>query len=170
MKGGLLRQRIGKAVLVALIVLCIVGCDQTTKRIAETRWNDGTYRILLDGLLVIRYVENDGAFLGMGSALPKPLRTVALTVLPVLALAFLIPAFLRGKGPQGALVIGWALVAGGGVGNLIDRVARDGLVRDFLNFGIGSLRTGILNVADLAITAGCLLIAFQALRRRRGAA
>jgi signal peptidase II len=50
-----------------------------------------------------------------------------------------------------------ALVIGGGIGNLIDRV-RFGYVIDFFNLGIGNLRTGIFNVADMAITAGFLIM------------
>ena len=50
------------------------------------------------------------------------------------------------------------LILAGGVGNLIDRVRLDGIVIDFLNLGIGGVRTGIFNVADIAITAGFLLL------------
>jgi len=42
----------------------------------------------------------------------------------------------------------------GGIGNLIDRLFHNGLVIDFLNVGIGPIRTGIFNVADMAIMAG----------------
>jgi signal peptidase II len=51
-----------------------------------------------------------------------------------------------------------ALVAGGGISNLIDRLLNDGRVTDFLNVGIGALRTGIFNVADMAILLGALLL------------
>jgi len=54
-----------------------------------------------------------------------------------------------------------ALVAGGGLSNLIDRLVYDGRVTDFLNVGIGSLRTGIFNLADTAILAGALLLIFK---------
>jgi hypothetical protein len=46
------------------------------------------------------------------------------------------------------------LLLAGGIGNLIDRMFHDGLVIDFLNVGIGPVRTGIFNVADMAIMAG----------------
>src|SRR5687768_7175296 len=55
---------------------------------------------------------------------------------------------------------GLALMVGGGLGNLIDRLINDGRVVDFLNVGIGPLRTGIFNVADLAITAGAVALLF----------
>jgi signal peptidase II len=55
-------------------------------------------------------------------------------------------------------VVALALVAGGGISNLIDRLLYDGRVTDFLNVGIGGVRTGIFNVADMAIMAGALLL------------
>ena len=55
--------------------------------------------------------------------------------------------------------VSYALLVSGGIGNLIDRVFRDGLVVDFMNLGIGStLRTGIFNVADMAIMAGIFML------------
>ena len=53
--------------------------------------------------------------------------------------------------------IAWALVFAGGIGNLIDRM-RINAVIDFLNLGIGPVRTGIFNVADMAITAGFVML------------
>ena len=59
-----------------------------------------------------------------------------------------------------------AAIVGGGIGNLVDRVQL-GAVRDFLNVGIGSLRTGIFNLADMAITfGGIALIVLPFIRRR----
>jgi signal peptidase II len=48
------------------------------------------------------------------------------------------------------------LVLAGGVGNQLDRVLQAGLVTDFINLGVGPLRTGIFNVADVAITCGAI--------------
>jgi signal peptidase II len=50
-----------------------------------------------------------------------------------------------------------ALVIGGGLGNVLDRLFYDGAVLDFLNIGIDGLRTGVFNVADMAIIAGTLV-------------
>jgi signal peptidase II len=52
-----------------------------------------------------------------------------------------------------------SLVCAGGIGNLIDRFSW-GYVRDFLNVGLGPIRTGIFNVADAAMMAGCFLVLF----------
>ncbi len=65
------------------------------------------------------------------------------------------------------MVVAWSLVLSGGLGNLVDRIINDGRVIDFMNIGIGSLRTGIFNVADVCITVGVVLLVFQALQRSR---
>jgi signal peptidase II len=53
------------------------------------------------------------------------------------------------------------LVIGGGMSNFIDRLLYGGYVVDFLNVGIGSVRTGIFNVADVFIVTGVLLLVFS---------
>jgi signal peptidase II len=58
-----------------------------------------------------------------------------------------------------------ALVAGGGIGNLIDRLAYNGAVIDFLNVGIGGLRTAIFNVADVAVFLGAAMLIIRVLGR-----
>jgi signal peptidase II len=58
-----------------------------------------------------------------------------------------------------------SLICGGGCGNLIDRIAHGGYVIDFLNVGVGGLRTGIFNIADMAIMAGALLMVLPSAKR-----
>ena len=63
----------------------------------------------------------------------------------------------------------FAFICAGGLSNLIDRVAYDGRVVDFLNVGIGALRTGIFNIADMGITFGALLMLLESFRSSRSA-
>jgi len=51
------------------------------------------------------------------------------------------------------------------VGNLIDRVIYGGAVVDFVSVGLGGLRTGIFNLADVAITTGVVLVAIRGWRK-----
>ena len=60
--------------------------------------------------------------------------------------------------------MGLVLFVAGGSSNWIDRVLH-GRVVDFLNLGVGPIRTGVFNVADVAIVAGAGLVALAALRR-----
>lgn len=66
-----------------------------------------------------------------------------------------------------AQVIGLLLVASGGLGNLLDRLFNQGAAIDFLNLGIGPLRTGIFNVADVLIIAGASTVMLFSLRDQR---
>jgi len=49
-----------------------------------------------------------------------------------------------------------AFLLAGGIGNQIDGVTNDGLVTDFMNLGIGTIRTGVFNIADIGITFGAI--------------
>ncbi|HVO95813.1 MAG TPA: signal peptidase II, partial [Terriglobales bacterium] len=113
----------------------------------------------------LQYAENSGAFLSLGSSLPESLRHLIFTILVGIFLSGLLSYVLLSRGLAIRHVIYLSLVCGGGLSNLIDRIAYDGHVVDFLNIGVGPLRTGIFNVADMAITAGALLLAFDSFRR-----
>jgi signal peptidase II len=63
------------------------------------------------------------------------------------------------------LLVALSLFLGGGLGNLIDRIFNDGRVVDFVNIGIGSLRTGVFNVADVALMTGLAIIVLFSFRR-----
>ena len=115
----------------------------------------------LGDTLRIQYAENPGAFLGAGGGLPAQQRFWLLVVVNAVVL-IAIPAVLVARSDFGLRqMIAVSLLLAGGIGNLIDRVFHDGLVIDFLNVGIGPLRTGIFNVADMAIMAGFALLLLQ---------
>jgi signal peptidase II len=121
---------------------------------------------LLGGVLVMRYVENQGAFLSLGAWLPRPVRQAVFIIFPLAVLAGMVVYAVKKKDIRLMPAAGFAFVAGGGIGNLLDRIAHDGRVGDFLNIGIGGVRTGIFNAADLAIMFGCLLLLMDAVRAR----
>lgn len=112
----------------------------------------------LSGIIRLQYAENPGAFLGFGDAIPKTLRfwifTVAVSV--ILLAGFIAP--IKTKKLSFPMMIAATCIVGGGAGNVIDRISIDGHVVDFLNVGIGPVRTGIFNVADMAITFGALAL------------
>ena len=67
--------------------------------------------------------------------------------------------------PWGTLV-GLSLIVGGGAGNLVDRLLRQGRVGDFIMVGVGTVRTGIFNCADMAVLAGLSHPAFQSVHEK----
>ncbi len=144
-------------VTAVLVMVAVVALDQASKALARGLLEEGRRISFLGDVFRLELARNAGAFLGLGAALPAGLRGAILTwgVL-ILALGAAWVALAR-PGHLGT-AIGAALVAGGGFGNLWDRFAADGLVTDFMNLGVGRLRTGIFNVADLAIVAGVALL------------
>jgi signal peptidase II len=147
--------------LVSLVMAGTVGCDQATKQLAISQLRDEPAQSFLGGILRLSFAENPGAFLGLGGSLSRPVQFWLLTGgVGLLLLSMLV--YLMTSRRLGRLhVVAIALIVGGGVSNWIDRLMNDGRVVDFMNLGIGSLRTGIFNVADVAIMfgGGLLLLA-----------
>lgn len=160
------RRRMVVVSIMVVIIFLIVGCDQGTKTLARSYLGEGNVVSLLGGVLVMRYVENQGAFLSLGEWLPQVVRRTVFIAIPLAILAGMVAYVGRRKDVPGVFAAGLSLVAGGGLGNLLDRVVHDGRVADFLNLGIGGVRTGIFNLADLCIMVGCLLLVFDAARKR----
>lgn len=152
-------RRVGRT-LALVLVLSTVGCDRVTKHLAITKLADTPAQSHFAGVFRIEYAENTGAFLSLGAGLPKWARTVLLTIGPALALAAI--AAIKNHW-VGLPLVGASLVFAGGVSNLADRVAR-GSVVDFMNVGIGTLRTGIFNVADIAVLLGAVIIVYYGSR------
>ena len=143
-----------RLVLAWVILLACVGCDQTTKRIATQTLRHAGPQSYLGDTVRLQYALNSGAFLSLGQNLPRQVRFVMFAVLNALLL-FVMAIFLLKKWDMPFVTfVSIALLLAGGLGNLIDRTTQHGLVTDFLNLGVGPLRTGIFNVADMAITLG----------------
>jgi signal peptidase II len=133
-----------------------IGCDRVTKHVAAATLAGGADRSWLGDTIVLTYAENPGAFLGLGADWPDAVRTTVFA-LAALTGVVVISKLWRRLSHAPAAVFGLALFAAGSVSNLVDRLAY-GRVVDFLNVGVGSLRTGIFNIADVAILAGAALV------------
>jgi signal peptidase II len=163
-------KSIPRYLIVALTLFCCVGCDQVSKSAARALLASGVTHSFLADSLRLQLVANPGSFLGLGSALPEQLRFALFTGAVAVLLLGVLSAALFARRLDFARFVGLALVAGGGMSNLIDRLMFHGRVTDFLNVGIGSLRTGIFNVADMTILAGALLLLLKARAAPRVAA
>ena len=148
--------------LLAAAIVLTIGCDRVTKHVATATLAGTPGKSFFADSVRLQYAENTGGFLGLGSDLHPGLRTVLFTTATgVLLLAMSVAAVRFQIG--GAALLGVTLFIAGGVSNWIDRVAW-GSVVDFLNVGVGPVRTGIFNVADVAILAGAVLIALSSRR------
>jgi signal peptidase II len=141
----------------SFVLLACVGCDHAVKQ-AAAQWLEGMGRVvLLGGVVQLELVTNAGAFLSLGAELPETLRQLVLIGFVPLMLACAGWLLYRSPTVSRAQALAFGLIVGGGLANWLDRVRGDGTVTDFVSLGFGPLRTGIFNVADVAIVAGLLL-------------
>ena len=147
-----------RLILVTSLLLGCVGCDQVTKGAARTYLSDAPAASYLKDTVRLTYAENPGAFLSFGASLSKPARMVIFQGLVGVLTLSLLAAALFWRRLSGLQVVSLTLLGASGLGNLIDRVLQDGRVTDFLNVGVGSIRTGVFNVADVAGMLGVVLL------------
>ncbi len=150
-----------RTMLIFLIAVTMLA-DQLTKSAALSLLSQGTAVPVLPSFnLTLGF--NEGASFGMmgGFMAGKPLLMAALT--GALTLAFAVIAFRAQHALERA---GFALVVGGALGNIIDRV-RQGAVTDFLDLYWRDWHWPTFNVADIAITLGAVLILAASLPLRR---
>lgn len=145
------------------IVILVVAVDQSTKAAAIEVIEDGG-RVLLPGIMNLVHVENTGAAFSIGEG--------GNVLFIVVAIAFLIGACLlvwREERMPVPLVAAVALVAGGGLGNMIDRLM-NGSVTDFL--ATTFIDFPVFNVADICVTVGvaCSIVGYWIWDIRRQAA
>lgn len=149
-----------RLLILLLILLLTVGCDQAAKRVAISTLAGDPPRIFINGIVRFEYARNAGAMLSLGSNLPEAARTWIFVVGGGALLLFVAYTMIRKEILRPEELLGLGLILGGGTGNLIDRVIHDGTVVDFVSIGVGPLRTGIFNVADVAIMGGGVLLLF----------
>jgi signal peptidase II len=160
------RLRTARLALVTGVLIGCVACDRTTKSVAAAHLPEGQRLSFLSDCVRLERVRNPGAFLSLGDRLSEQMRAVIfMWGVGVLVVAALVVAFRSRTSTRTACAA--ALVAAGGAGNLWDRVATGGWVMDFMNVGVGPVRTGIFNVADLAIVAGVVLLMLRPPDRAR---
>jgi len=153
-------SRLKRTLLIILIIGVCVAADQYTKVLARNNLMGSPSVSYMYDTFRFQYAENKGAFLSFGSTFPKEVNFLVLTVLPTLLLICMLFYILFSKNLSSIETITFAFITGGGLSNIYDRIFNNGSVIDFMNTGIGSLRTGIFNVADLAITGGIITVVF----------
>lgn len=136
----------------------VVALDQLTKTWALDALASGPIDVV-EGVLRFRLTFNAGGAFGLLQGFPE-----LFLVASVLVVAFIL-VWAR-RLPDKRLVVPLGLVAGGGIGNLVDRLfrAHDGRVVDFVDLHVWP----VFNVADSAIVLGVLAILILGLRRPAG--
>ena len=138
-----------------LAAVAILVTDFVTKRLVLA--NADTLRFdrveVLGDFFRLAYVRNPGAAMGL-----TPFGRWALVGISAGAAVLLIWFLFATEPGMRLRRLAMGLILGGAVGNLIDRVFYDGLVVDFLDFGLGAARFWTFNVADIGVTCGGALL------------
>ncbi|MBS1513293.1 MAG: signal peptidase II [Bacteroidetes bacterium] len=150
-------KKLTKIIVFCACCLVFIGCDRVTKELAKQHLKDQPPVTYLHNTFRLEYVENTGAALSLGDDLPKAASFWLLSIVPLVVLLWLLYFTIKNIDTMRNMkMISIALVFSGGIGNIIDRLLFDRHVTDFMNMGIGDLRTGIFNVADVCVTAGVI--------------
>jgi signal peptidase II len=152
----LIQSRVIRAGVVA-IAAAIFALDRWTKWIVETTFSPFDNKVIIPGFFSIVRSENPGIAFGLFQESTSKYRTGALVVFSLLAIAILAWMLRRVDQMDRWTALGLALIFGGALGNVYDRV-RVGAVTDFLDFYLGNVHWYTFNIADSAICTGAALL------------
>ncbi len=131
------------------IIFAIVAIDQIIKYIARTELIENVRISVLGNFLTIDLHYNTGAAFSFMQGF-----TMILTIFPAIMIILIIIYITKKRKTESRfLLISLSLIAGGGIGNLIDR-AFLGKVTDFVSMG----NFPIFNFADMCVVSGCILV------------
>lgn len=147
-----------RLLLVCLLFL-LVGCDHVTKNMAKRQLEGRASVEVVSGVLDLRYVENHGSAFNLLRPIPPRARMALLVVANAAVLLLMLALWRRYflASPLNQLAL--LLLLAGGLGNLVDRVAR-GYVVDFVHLH----HWPVFNAADVFVVAGGGLLLLQMIR------
>jgi signal peptidase II len=150
--------------LVFSILVLTMGLDQATKVLARQSLSAQSLSYL-GGIVQLQHSENPGAFLSLGADMDPQTRMIVFTIAVAIVLLASVWTLFKKADMNTSTTVSLSLVVAGGLGNLIDRAIK-GTVTDFMFVGFNNswLRTGIFNVADMAIMAGMAVLIFASFR------
>ncbi len=146
-----------------LVSLAVLVLDQWAKGIVTRAFEVHQSRTVIAGLFDVTYVRNSGAAFGLFASVDSSVKAILLNSVAVLVFLVVSVYALRSSHKSIRLQVGFALILGGAVGNLLDRV-RFGYVVDFLDFSVSGHHWPAFNVADSAICIGVGLLFLDMLR------
>ena len=147
-----------KALLFAGLVGGVLAVDIVTKELVVR--TIGLYQQIpiIGDYVRLTYIHNPGAAFGI--EVGEHSRVVFL-VLSALALVALGAMYWFTPAADRMRLAAIALICGGALGNLLDRVRSEAGVVDFLDVGVGTVRWPVFNVADIAVTTGAIILALS---------
>ena len=148
---------------IVLLIVFNIAIDQISKVWVRANFDYGETKSLIGEKFIMQYVENQGAFLGMGSDMHPTLKLILLLILPTIVLGYVIYYIIKNKELDRMSLIAFCCIVGGGIANVFDRITR-GEFTDFFFVNLGGVfKTGIFNIADVSVTTGMLILLFSGL-------
>lgn len=152
-------KKLLRNVLILILLVTNIGCDQISKSIVRQKIDFNENISVFDDFVTLTKVENTGAFLSLGFNLPRMAYIILLILIPLIVLGYGLYYLMASNLHSRLFILGLCLVVGGGFGNVIDRILY-GSVTDFLHFNFVLFQTGIVNMADISITAGFFILIY----------
>lgn len=141
-----------KLLILTLVGIAVVVFDQITKIICLKNMELSQSVEVIPGVLNFTYIQNKGAAFGSLSE-----SRWVFMIASVLLIVAIVAYVLYDKTLKNSMVICLSMIAGGGVGNMIDRIAY-GYVVDFIDVKFLSFWKWIFNVADSFVCVGAALL------------
>ena len=135
------------------VTAAVVVLDQVTKFLAFK--HDQPF-ILIKGLIEIVHTRNDGIAFGLGAGMKY--GALVWSILSLLTVLLLLFFYAKYTHRRIANTIAFGLIIGGAIGNLIDRIATNGKVLDFIQLSF--IKWPSFNIADTAIVIGVIMMVF----------
>jgi signal peptidase II len=155
-----------KYIIIFIITIPVIVLDQFTKFYIQKSMKLHQSIKVIDGFFDITYVLNKGAAFSFLADKPEGFTIPFFVIVSVIAIGIIGFLFYQTKKNDYVSLIAFALLLGGSIGNLIDRI-RHGAVTDFLDFYIQQYHWPAFNVADSAITTGISLLFFSLIFARK---
>lgn len=155
--------------LIGIIVLAVC-LDQGSKTLATMSLTDGEKISVIEGIVELRLRHNRGVAWGMGASLPSAVQRIVFPVVGTIIGFVLVVYYKRLRREDRIRKAAVALVIGGGLGNLFDRI-RGGSVVDFIAIhmgGEGWTMSGTFNLGDVWLIVGVLMLAIMTAARPGG--
>ena len=139
------------------VSLAVLFLDQWSKGLVTRTMDVHQSKTVISDVFDLTYVRNTGAAFGLFASVDSSVKAILLNSIAVIVFLIVSAYALRSSHKSVRLQVGLALILGGAVGNLLDRV-RFGYVVDFLDFSISGHHWPAFNVADSAICIGVALL------------
>ena len=150
------RERARIVPMLALVTMPVLAADQLSKLYISAHFKLYESVAVVPGWLDLTYTLNPGAAFSLFATMPAGFRSVFFIMLSIIAMVVLAVLLARRTTPLNS-AIAFALILGGTIGNLIDRLAR-GRVIDFIYFHHQRFNYPVFNIADSAITIGVAIL------------